>query len=35
VEKSVLEMEGEESSRFNEEQLQDNGMNREDLQKLV
>jgi hypothetical protein len=31
VEKSVLEMEGEESSRVNEELLQDNGMNRDDL----
>lgn len=31
VEKSVLEMEGEESNRFNEEQLKDNDISREEL----
>lgn len=35
VEKSVLEMEGEESNRISEELLKDNGMKREDLQKIV
>jgi hypothetical protein len=35
VEKAVLEMEGEESNRINEEQLKENGMAREDLQKIV
>ncbi len=35
VEKSVLEMEGEESNRFNEEQLKENGITRDDLQKIV
>lgn len=31
VEKSVLEMEGEESNRISEEVLKENGMNRDDL----
>lgn len=35
IEKSVLEMEGEETNRISEEMLSENGMHREDLQKLV
>lgn len=35
VEKAVLEMEGEESNRINEDQLKENGMCRDDLQKIV
>lgn len=35
VEKSVLEMEGEESNRFNEDQLKDNGISREELHQIV
>lgn len=35
VEKAVLEMEGEESNRINEDQLKANGMSRDDLQKIV
>lgn len=35
IEKSVLEMEGEESTRFNEEALAENGICREELHKIV
>ena len=35
IEKSVLEMEGEETNRISDEALLENGMKREDLQKLV
>jgi len=35
IEKSVLEMEGEESTRISEEILRENGMNRDDLYKIV